>query len=330
MYTTIKKEELKKLVIGALTKHGETQENAEILYDLMYEDEISGKSSHGFYRLPMFMGSLSPDVKKDAVEVTVNGNVISVDGKKNIGVIPIKKAVDKIIELSETQNIIVAGVNNYENNTGAIGYYARKLAKAGLISIITVSSEACVVPHGGMDLMLGTNPVAMGFPCGDNPVITDVTTAAMPWGRIAVLGKAGQPVPDGVIMDKDGNPSNDPDDLIKRGGKQLPLAGHKGYALGVAMEILGGIFVGGKGGKHSVPGSDAAFIVAMKKDAFIPAEEYEAKMAAFVDEVKNSTKAPGVDEIRIPGMLGPDYFKMAESDEITILTTIYNDILKYA
>jgi len=142
--------------------------------------------------------------------------------------------------------------------------------------------------------------------------------------------EAGQPVPDGVIMDKDGNPSNDPDDLIKRGGKQLPLAGHKGYALGVAMEILGGIFVGGKGGKHAVPGSDAAFIVAMKKDAFIPAEEYEAKMAAFVDEVKNSTKAPGVDEIRIPGMLGPDYFEMAESDEITILTTIYNDILKYA
>ncbi len=330
MYTTIKKEELKKLVIDVFTKHGETRENAEILYDLMYEDEISGKSSHGFYRIPMFMGSLKSGIAKPPVEISVNGNIVSVDGKNNIGVIPIKKAVDKIIELSNEHDVIIAGIHGYENNTGAIGYYARKLAKAGLISIISVSSEACVVPYGGAEVKLGTNPVAIGFPCGDNPIITDVTTAAMPWGRVAVLEKAGKPVPDGVILDKDGNPSNDPLDLIKRGGMQLPLAGHKGYALGLALEILGGIFVGGKGGKTSVPGSDAAFILAMKKDSFIPADEYDAKIAAFADEIKNTKKAPGVTEIRVPGMLGDDYFERAASDEITILTTIYNDILKFA
>lgn len=330
MYTTIKKAELRKLVIDVFTKHGETLENAEILYDLMYEDEISGKSSHGFYRIPMFMGSLKSGTPKPPVDMNINGNVITVNGNRNIGVIPIKKAVDKIIELSETQDVIIAGIQGYENNTGAIGYYARKLAKAGLISIITATSEACVVPYGGAEMKLGTNPVAIGFPCGDNPVITDVTTAAMPWGRVAVLEKAGQPVPDGVIVDKDGNPSNDPLDLIKRGGMQLPLAGHKGYALGLAMEILGGIFVGGKGGKDSVPGTDACFILAMKKDAFIPADEYDAKLAAFVDEIKNTKKAPGVTEIRVPGMLDENYFERAASDEITILTTIYNDILKFA
>ena len=328
MFTTVKKDDLHKLATDILVKCGETAENAEIIYDNLIEDEYQGKRGHGFYRLPQITRAYSNGTVITPVEVMRDGNKVEVKGNKNIGLVAMNKAVDAVIDAAKDERIVVASVYGYQNTTGAIGYYARKLARAGLVAMVAVTCDVSVAPHGSMEPHLATNPIAFAFPAGNNPVVTDVATSASPYGYIALQHKNGLPVPLGHVLDRNGNDTTDPADAVNMLGVQLPLAGHKGYSLGLAFELLAGVFIGVKSGtKTNGYGDDGALIIAMRPDTFISKGQFDENMALFIDEIKNAKPRPDM-TVRLPGMYDEEkYDAMVNSDEFEIMSEVYKDLL---
>lgn len=331
MYKTVKVDELRDLTLRILTAAGETEEDALLVFENLLEDEYMGRSSHGFNRVPAIARYSKKRGKRVDIKIDINDNIISVDGQETLSFVAVKKACDSVVSLADTKNLIIAGVHNYVGETtGALGYYTRFLAKKGLISMMFCRASASVAPYGSMEAHIGTNPISFAFPNADSPVVTDVSTAAMSYGQLAILDKSGKKIPEGIILNKDGYPTTDPGDMIRGGGVQLPLAGHKGYALGIASEILAGLFVGTQSGNGSaIPeGTDGTLIIAFKPDLFVDKATYERNIGAFLGEVKNAKPAPDSNGTRIPGQYDiKEYETKKASGEITILTKVYEDML---
>ena len=329
MYKTISVDELWALTQKILTSAGETEENAKLIFENLLEDEYMNKPTHGFYRIPQIVGDLKPHPANGSIRISSDKNRITVDGNGAIGLVAVRKACEKIVEISKSEPLIIAGVRGYHSTTGAAGYYTRYLARHGLISFLTCNVSVSVVPFGSMEPHLGTNPFSIGFPCGDNPVVSDIATSACSYGQLALRSKANEPIPEGLILDKNGYPSTDPKDVTERGGSQLPLAGAKGYALGLAFEILAGLFTGAKSGDGStVPGSDGTFILAFRPDIFVDSAQYSHNLDAFLSEVRNSKPVPGGRPVRIPGQYDTAaYEDKKRSGKITLMTKVYEDML---
>lgn len=329
MYQTISVDELWELTRKILTAAGETEENARLIFENLLEDEYRDKPTHGFYRIPQIVGDLRKYPPHGGIRISSDKNRITVDGNGAIGLVALRRACEKIVEVSKSEPLVIAGVRGYRSTTGAIGYYTRYLARHGLISFLTCNVYVSVVPFGSMEPHLGTNPFSIGFPCGDNPVVSDIATSACSYGQLALLSKANESIPEGLILDKDGYPSTDPKDVTERGGSQLPLAGAKGYALGLACEILAGLFTGSKSGDGSaVPGSAGSFILAFRPDLFVDAEQYRRNLDAFLSEIRDSKPVPGGKPVRIPGQYDTAaYEDKKRSGKVTLMTKVYEDML---
>jgi LDH2 family malate/lactate/ureidoglycolate dehydrogenase len=178
--------------------------------------------------------------------------------------------------------------------SGRGAYYVEKIARAGLVAIHTVSSASLVAPHGGAKPSVGTNPISFGFPGEPDPLVIDMGTSAFMGTELGLLRRRGQLLPEGVAIDRDGNPTRDPD--AARTGAILPLAGHKGFALSLAMKALG--ILAGSG--LNAAKDYGYLVIAFKPDLLIPVEEFRAELAEMIGRVKATPRLPGVEEIRIP------------------------------
>jgi uncharacterized oxidoreductase len=179
-----------------------------------------------------------------------------------------------------------------------------------MIGVLFANSDISVAPWGGRRPMLGTNPVSFAIPAGkEKPIVVDYATAAVAEGKIRAAFLRGDKIPDGWILDKDGKPSTNPADLfepplppvqVKIAGAQLPMAGHKGFGLGLVVDILGGALTGA-GCDGDVKMGNGVFLEAINVDSFIPLKNYQATVDKLIRDIKASPKAPGVTEILMPG-----------------------------
>jgi uncharacterized oxidoreductase len=151
---------------------------------------------------------------------------------------------------------------------------------------------------------MGTNPIAIAIPAGRQPILVDITTSVVAEGKVRVAKNKGTPVPDGWLLDKHGNPTTNPNDLYD-GGTLLPLGGpvgHKGAALSLVVDLLGGALTGdGCGAMPGTPIGNGLLIEVLDPAAFMPAEEFRQRVDGFLDYVASSKPKPGVDRIRFPG-----------------------------
>ena len=264
----------------------------------LLNQELLGKTLHGFYCLSNYFNLQNREHRKD-IQLEKKVNMLSVNGMGAIGVVAVKEACNYIINSCNSEQIMLTSVTGYAGTTGAMGYYTRFLANNNLISIIFCNSEYAVAPLGGMDAIIGTNPISIGIPNKPMPVVVDFATSARTYGELMLAVKNNMSIPKGIVLDEKGHPSTDPNDA--NNGCQLPMAEHKGYALGLIIEILAGLFIGAKSGKDSVSGSDGTFILTFKPDLFVDEEVFNKNLNAFLDEVRYSRVAPGFSGIHIPG-----------------------------
>jgi uncharacterized oxidoreductase len=195
------------------------------------------------------------------------------------------------------------------NHVGRLGAYVQLAAEEGMVALATCNSPIhghYVLPWGGREGRLGTNPIAYAVPTGGLPLVADFSTSVAPEGKIRFYRNERKTVPDGWILDALGRATNDPDAFYgpPRGGI-LPLgasAGHKGFALGLLVEVLGSALSGTSSQDPQGFGNGLCFIV-VDPSAFCPLDQFRRLMDESVAYIKSSPPAPGFDEVLVPGEL---------------------------
>jgi len=327
MSKSVNKEYLINLATSILRQNSLSERELNIVISHLLEEELMGKSSHGFYRLSGIVNKIMSETVSGDIQIS-DENLFSalVDGANHLGLVVAQDACEKAISIANNNGIAIVAAKNYVGTTGAMGYFTRQIAKHNLIGICFCNSEYAVAPWGGRDPILGTNPLSISIPCSTNPIIIDFSTAARTYGELMLAAKEGRIIPEGIVLDAEGKPSTNPNDA--NDGCQLPMAEHKGYGLGLAIEILSGTFIGCKVGKDAVSGSDGLLFIVIKPNLFVPIEQFMNNTDLLIKEIKNSALAYGFDEIRIPGQSSLlNYEINVNKDDIDLNETVINDIV---
>jgi uncharacterized oxidoreductase len=261
--------------------------------------------------IPRYVASLADGqlkLNEHARIVRDAGAVLSIDGVKGFGQVVAYEAMEHGIERAKKLGVCAVGLRN-AHHIGRIGHWAEQCAKAGLVSFhfVNVAGDPLVAPFGGIDRRFGTNPFCAAFPReGQTPLVLDFATSGIAYGKTRVAYNKGVKVAPGYLIEHDGTPTVEPKVMHEEPfGSLLPFGLHKGFGLAAMCEILGGALSGGYTTRESTLQKTSAIIncmtsVILDPNAFdAPAAQAEAE--AFVEWVKTSRVAPGVERIYAPG-----------------------------
>ena len=216
------------------------------------------------------------------------------DGGNNVGMLVMYHAMRAAIEKAARRGVAIIGVTN-SWMSGRSAYYVEMIAKADLVGIHTASSARSVAPFGGTRAALGTNPIAFGMPSSRGPIVFDMGTSAFMGTDLAFRERLGQLLPEGVAVDAEGQPTQDP--MMARLGALLPFGGYKGFGLALIVQALGVL-----AGSALDPDKDDGYLfVVFKPDLLIGLDEFKQQASELIDRVKATPLQSGVSEIRIPG-----------------------------
>ena len=285
--------------------------DAQVVAQLMVKSDLVGADGHGIFRLPAYIKriraggiNLAPNIHIEREQ----GATALINGDNALGHLVMNKAVDIAIEKVKQHSVCWVG-SHYGNHSGAASVYVRKLAEQGYIGIyMAVGNANHMAPWGGIDLLLSTNPIAIAVPSGDKPIVLlDIATTVAAYGKVKLAAQKGEPIPDTWMIDKNGQPITDPKKSSE--GSLLPIGGYKGYGLAVMIGLLAGALNNAAVGKdtidfnahHDLITNTGQTIIAVDPSAFGDKELFTARVIALVDDLKASSKLPGVNQIRVPG-----------------------------
>ncbi len=303
-------------------KIGCNDEDASTVAGVLLAAELRGIESHGILRIPDYYNlwkskriNTHPNIR--VVHETPSTAVV--DGDSALGMIAGKKAMQIAIDKSKAVGTGWVSVRN-SNHFGIAGYYAMMALKNDMIGITMTNANPLVAPTFSVDRMLGTNPIAVAVPAGQQPpYVADFATTPIARGKLDLMHKKGLKAPLGYVQDAEGKPSDDPN-ILTQGGAILPLGGdrehgsHKGYCLGSIVDIFSAVFSGAGYGPWVPPSvaylpvlqndevkGTGHFFGAMRIDAFRPADEFKAAMDKWILDFRNAKPAKGFEKVLIPG-----------------------------
>ncbi len=309
---------LEKFCKDAFRKFGFSEEESSIITDVLLMSDQYGIESHGMQRLTRYhKGIESGMIKVDAVPETVFETPVSavIDGHDGMGQLIGHKAMRTAIEKAKKTGMAVVTVRN-SNHYGIAGYYAKMACDEGLIGLSFTNSEAIMVPTNARKAMLGSNPIAIAMPAKPYPFFFDASTTVVTRGKLEMYRKAEKPLPDGWALDKNGNPSNDADDVLKNivnkaGGGIMPLGeneevtgSHKGYGYGMICEIFTSVLSQGLTSNHTHTGDKGGTchgFIAIDPAVFGDPEMIQRHFSAFLQELRETPKADGRERIYTHG-----------------------------
>jgi uncharacterized oxidoreductase len=253
------------------------------------------------------VGHITPGAPMTIVQESATTTVI--DGHWGFGFVVNEKAMRMTIDKARTANVAATTVFR-QSHVGRLGAYPLMAAEAGMIGIATADSgrsAKAVAPFGGREARLGTNPISVAIPSDlDGPLCLDMATSAVAVGKLQLAAARGEKIPEGWIVDKDGNQTSDPN-RFRAGGALLPLGGTEGYkgsGLAVIVEILCGLLTGlGFGVEPTGRHNDGCFLAAFKVDAFRPLPKFKKEVAEFARYLKDTPLAVGSPGVFYPGEL---------------------------
>ncbi|MDR3561584.1 MAG: Ldh family oxidoreductase [Negativicutes bacterium] len=303
-------ERLRRFMEEALATLGMPAAEATIVADNLIKADLWGLGTHGVSRFPVYFKRMQEGAVNPCPDIKISNPwpaVLAVDGDNGPGAVVGVRALEEAMVLAEKYGLAAAGIK-MTNHFGAAGYYCDIAAKQNYITIILADSPASIPPWGGKQAYFGTNPIAIGLPRREQPpVIVDLATSIVARGKIISAAKKGETIPEGWAMDKDGVPTTDAQAALA--GTLLPMAGPKGYALGLAVEHLAGVLTGSAFGRdvawqyseEQKPSNVGNILIVIRADAFMGLDEYYDRTEKFCHEIKGCEKAAGVDEIFLPG-----------------------------
>jgi L-2-hydroxycarboxylate dehydrogenase (NAD+) len=288
------------LATAVLRSCGLSARDSTLTSDHLVASELRGNPGHGLHRLLDIAGITAGLGRSEHNSVVAERpGFVAFDAGGRLGIPAVHDAASAASRMLDDRGSIVFSVTGYQGTTGSLGIHGSLLADSGVTSILMCNSPAIVAPFGARRAVLGTNPIAITIPGHPIQFCADLATAVWSYGAIRSAAERGDQLPVGVIQTARGIPSTDPQDLD--GGSQLPLAGHKGYALGLAVELLAGPLVGAKAGRAAVPGSDGFLGILIRTDVVRDLDAVNSEAQRLFAEIKAGPTAPGASAIRIPG-----------------------------
>jgi LDH2 family malate/lactate/ureidoglycolate dehydrogenase len=290
---------------------GVPAQDAATLADSLVDADIHGLSTHGVSRVNIYIRRIEKGLIDPKAEISFDKrgrSVIAVDAGNGLGQVQASKVLEQLISMARGSGIAAATIRNSQH-FGALSYYCNRAAQEDMILMAMTTAEPSMSPEGGCQAYFGTNPIAASFPTGKafNFVRIDLSTSLVARGNIIAAQKEGKAIPLGWALDLEGNPTTDPDEALM--GTVLTMAGHKGYALALFVElfssVLSGAAIGSSIGsmyKDMDRKQDVGhFFCLMDIGAFMDVSEFKKRVDSMIDEIKACKKRPEVEEILIPG-----------------------------
>lgn len=266
--------------------------------DHLVHATLAGHDFAGMSRLQPIASMLKergPGGKITTLRETSNSALL--DGANVNGYVTSVLAMDKAIELAKRSGIGIVGVSN-SWFSGMLRYYVERAADANLVGMHAANSTARVAPFGGIDRLLGTNPIAFAVPSQTVPLIVDFSSASLMWGDVLYHQQIGKPLPEGRAVDSTGSPTLDPASALQ--GAILSWGGARGSALSVIVQALG-ILGGSDPIVRDGDGRWDYFFMAVDPELLMPLQEFKAKISSLQQQVETSRPVPGGSPVRTPG-----------------------------
>ena len=328
-YRLTREQTLKNFVAAVLSKTGVDAGDAATVAEVLVTADMRGIESHGVARLESYYvsrlrnGQMLP--RPQARVVRESPTSIVMDAGNGLGHPTAKRTMERVIVKAKESGAAFGAVRN-SNHYGIAGYYAMMALDHDLIGIASTNSVRYGAPTYGREVLLGTNPLAFAIPARTEPAfVLDFATTTVPRGKIEVYNRKEKPLNPGWAIDAEGNETLDPQTALK--GALLPLGGfgvdgggHKGYGLGLLVDILCGVLSGGAFGTDlplpgdgPQPGKISHFFGAFRIDGFRDVAAFKADMDRELRGFKDSQKTPGHDRIYVAGEI--EFEKAAYSRE---------------
>lgn len=295
---------------GVLERLGVPQENATLLTEALLAADLQGIGTHGVSRLPIYAQRIEAGLVNGHTQGQVvrrRGVATLIDGENGMGQVVAARAVREAIATASASGVGLVGVRR-SNHFGVAGYYCEMAAREGMIGFAFTNGPAVIPPWGGRRPYFGTNPVACAIPAaGLPPVVIDLSASVVSRGSIILAAKTGEEIPSGLALDPQGEPTTDARRAMM--GAIMPMAGAKGYALALMVEVLAGALTGaafGTGvqdmyGGSAEPADVGHLFLVIDPGTLMERELFLARMRRMADEICAIPPQSGTEAPRLPG-----------------------------
>lgn len=345
-YRLAREAALKTYVSTVLEKVGVNPPDAATVADVLVAADLRGIESHGVARLESYYvsriqaGQLAAAPAVTTVRETPTSLVV--DAGNGLGHPTAKRTMERVLEKAASSGAAFGAVRN-SNHYGIAGYYAMMALERDMIGVASTNSVRYGAPTFGRDIMLGTNPLAFAIPAATEPAfVLDFATTTVPRGKLEVYNRKEKPLNPGWAIDADGHETLDAKVALK--GALLPLGGfgidnggHKGYGLGLLVDILCGVLSGGAFGDDlplpnsgPAPGKISHFFAAFKIDGFRDPAQFKADMDTELRAFKDSAKVPGQDRIYVAGEIEHEKTAFNREHGVPVHVKVWDGLQKMA
>lgn len=293
-----------------LERAGMRPEDAYLVADSLVLAELRGVRSHGVVRLPVYVERIRRGVLDPKAEVRVvreHRATAVLDAGDGHGIPAGVRAMDLCIEKARQYGVAAVAVRR-SNHFGAAWYFARRAVEQGMIGVASANADAFVAPWGAARRYLGTNPLAVGIPAGEEPPIAlDMATSAAAHGRIMLARQRGEPIPLGWALDREGRPTTDPAAALE--GALLPFGQAKGSAIALIIDLVCGPLAGALTGPFIAalytdldrPQRLGHFFMAIDVAAFADPAEFRRRVDESIRAIRSLPPAQGFERVYLPG-----------------------------
>ncbi len=309
---TISAAQLEKFATALLAAGGATPEEASCVGPSLVSANLRGYDSHGVMRVPYYIQATKTGECASGAPLEIlkeSSTHITADAHWGFGQVQASGLMMRLTEKARANGLAV-GTMVHCGHIGRLGEYCERAAADGLVSMLMVNSHGAAVrvaPPGGKAPRLSTNPLAIGVPNGDEPLVLDFSTSATAEGKVRVKKIAGETCPEGWLLDSDGCPTSDPNSLYADPpGSILPMGGaqaYKGFGLGLMIEILTGALSGGVVAREPLypKKGNCVFILLLDPEAFGGSEHFRSEVAQLTAYIRSCPRVDGCERIVLPG-----------------------------
>ncbi|MCF8565099.1 Ldh family oxidoreductase [Alicyclobacillus tolerans] len=320
-------------------ENGVPLEDAKLTAEALVDADLHGVSSHGVIRAGIYIKRLQEGIvrqKPDLKIVKETDNTVVLDGGNGLGQVVSNQAMELAIQKAQDHNVGIVSAKN-SNHFGTASYWATKALEHDMIGIAASNVPPLMPPPSGAAARIGNNPLSIAVPADRvKPIVLDMATSVVALGKVLLAKSRGENVPDGWAVDKHGQATNRPEEILN-GGYLLPVGGPKGYGLAAIIDILTGVLNEGAFGSdvHSMykdferPANIGHFFMAINLRSFIEPALFRKSVDLYAQYMKNTPCAPGVSEIFLPGEIEALNYERNLQEGVILPKSLVDELVQY-